>query len=91
MLACDKPGNHVIHLANGLRERRDGKIQEQALLFLLNGRAVVWIGDSSDYENWIADFVEGSGNRFPPGIEERLRRNRVGDADVTEQRDAVER
>jgi len=92
VLVCDKPGNHVMHLANGLRERRDGKIQEQALLLFSNGSVAVWVGDSHEYKKWVADFVNGKGSPFPPGMEERVLdyAHRVEPRNVTEQTDERE-
>jgi hypothetical protein len=69
---CDKPGNHVLRLRNGLTQRRNGKTQEQALLLLSTGHVAVWIGDSDEYREWVADFVAGAGSPLPPGMEERI-------------------
>ena len=72
VLVCDKPGNHVLRLRNGLTQRRNGKTQEQALLLLSTGHVAVWIGDSDEYREWVADFVAGTGSALPPGMEERI-------------------
>ena len=92
VLVCDIPGNHVMHLANGLRERRHGTIQEQALLLLSNGHVAVWVGNSDEYKKWVADFVNGKGNPFPPGMEERVLdyAQQVEPQNVTEQSDERE-
>jgi hypothetical protein len=91
VLACDKPGNHVLRLRNGLRERRNGKIQEQALLLLSTGDVVAWVGDSDEYRKWVDGFAAGKGSAFPPGMEERIlewRRRTVHN--VTEPTDAAD-
>ena len=72
VLVCDKPGNHVLRLRNGLTQRRNGRTQEQALLLLSTGHVAVWIGDSDEYREWVADFVAGTGSALPPGMEERI-------------------
>jgi len=72
VLVCDKPGNHVLRLRNGLIQRRNGKTQEQALLLLSTGHVAVWIGDSDEYREWVADFVAGTGSALPPRMEERI-------------------
>jgi hypothetical protein len=63
---------HVLRLRNGLTQRRNGKTQEQALLLLSTGHVAVWIGDSDEYREWVADFVAGTGSALPPRMEERI-------------------
>lgn len=72
VLACDRPGNHVLRLRNGLSQRQNGRIQEQALLLLSTGHVVTWIGDSGEYQKWVDGFVSGTGSAFPPGMEEQI-------------------
>ena len=72
VLVADRPGNHPIRRANGLRKKENGLFQEQANLLLSNGRVVTWDGDAVAYKEWSEQFISGNGIPYPPGIQERL-------------------
>ena len=72
VVLCDKPGNHVMHLANGLVLRRSGVVQEQALLLFTDGTVFRWSGHAPHYAEWAEDFAVGEGEPYPPGVAERL-------------------
>ncbi len=69
VLACDRPGNHPILKANGLREKKNGVIQEHASILLSNGRVLWWHGNEDDYRKWTSQFAEGHGREYPPGMD----------------------
>jgi hypothetical protein len=75
ILLYDRPGNHVLRKANGLLERRNWVVQEQALLLLTDGSVLQWRGDSPDYAAWAKGFADGTGDPYPPGIEHWLKLN----------------
>ena len=78
ILLYDRPGNHMLTLANGLARRVDGVRQEAALLLLSDGSIFSWHGDSPAYESWAKQYSEGLGESFPPGVEDRIREGERG-------------
>jgi len=59
VIICDSPGNHIIHLANGFRARRNGVLQEGASLLQSDGQILHFQGDSPEYSKWVAMFSNG--------------------------------
>ena len=82
VLFCDRPGNHILRYDFGLCQRKKGRIQEQACILLADGNVYYWSGDSTEYKAWAASFVKGVGPTYPPGLEQRIRRD-YAEANVT--------
>jgi len=72
VIAYDRPGNHLQRLGNGLLQRKDGVVQEEAQLLLADGCVITWRGDSPAYAAWTKRYASGSGEPYPPGIERRI-------------------
>ena len=83
IVLCDRPENHELRYANGLRFKKGGQVQIEANLLLTNGNVVVWYGNLSDYKTWFDRFVEGAYTSFPPGVSnDELRRRPASPAEL---------
>ena len=74
IIVCDRPSNHVLRYANGLRYRGDDGVQIQANLLLSNGDVTIWYGGLKTYETWVSEFLR-DGSTFPPGVLERIEKS----------------
>ena len=68
VVACDRPENHQLRYANGMRFTQNGEQQIEANLLLANGNRLVWYGNLADYQKWFDEFSAGAFDSHPPGI-----------------------
>jgi hypothetical protein len=66
VIVLDAPANHILYGPNGLKRRRNLRVQEQAFLLLSDWTIVYWTGDSEAYLQWTRRLVTEAVPTGPP-------------------------